>query len=149
MSLMKLQKLIDSGDSLSYRDKVAVIKSFEDKHGQYEITVVLDGKPTIFTKKDENAIGLWLDSFSIAVKIYEEEIEVKPKLLPAIKHRPDVVELYNENKGTLMNMSKMLLEDIERVRSDPKYVPQAKQVCNSINAIVNITKLQVQLLKGE
>lgn len=55
--------------------------------------------------------------------------------------------IYSENKDALANLSKLLLQDIEKVRADPGYVPQAKQICNSVNAIVNITRLQLQLLK--
>ena len=146
MSLMKLQKLIDSGEELTYRDKIAIIKSFEEKHGQYEIVVNLDGKPTIFTKQNEGSISLWLDSLTKTEKIEEVETRLITTKLPANKIRNQLPDLYMENKDVMVNLSKMLLEDIEKVRKDPNYVPQAKQVCNSINTIVNITKLQVQLL---
>lgn len=53
MSLIKLQKLIDNKEQLDYRGSVAIIKSFDNKHDEYEIIVELNGKNTVFIKKDE------------------------------------------------------------------------------------------------
>jgi hypothetical protein len=47
----------------------------------------------------------------------------------------------------LTEATSMTAADIERVRNTPEYVTQAKQVCNNISAIVNITRLQLQLVQ--
>jgi hypothetical protein len=59
----------------------------------------------------------------------------------------DEAQLYNENKKTFQNLSAILLADIEKVRTDPGYVNQAKQISNSVNTLLNLTRLQLQLLK--
>lgn len=152
MSLIKLQKLIDSSEQLVYRDQIAVIKSFENKRGTYEIIVELDHVLTVFTKQNEEVISLWLENFKPACVEAHEcfDLKVNPQVdkatLPAKFSPRAEPAIYTENKEALTNLSKALLEDIEKVRRDPAYVAQAKQICNSVNTIVNITKLQLQLL---
>lgn len=153
MSLIKLQKLIDSGKQLVYRDQIAVFKSFENKRGVYEIIVELDHVPTIFNKQNEEKIEIWLSNFTPAVieddKNSEMEVstQVYTAKLPVNNYQPAEATIYAENKEALLNLSKILFADIEKVRAEPGYVPQAKQICNSVNAIVNITRLQLQLVK--
>jgi hypothetical protein len=147
MSLLKLQKLIESGETLIYRGKVAVIKSYDLKHGNYEIIVDVDNKPMIFTKQTEEHISLWLVNFTQpeAAGNIEESVVVIPKS----KDKPSLPDVYTENKKQMQSLSQILLEDIQKVRDNPSYVAQAKQVCNSVNAIVNITKLHIIMTKHE
>ncbi|HZK94396.1 MAG TPA: hypothetical protein VFC67_09330 [Prolixibacteraceae bacterium] len=155
MSLLKLQNFIDSSEQLVYRDQLAVIRSFENKRGVYEIVVELDNAPTIFRKQSEEMISLWLENFKPAIIDVEEcyELKVNPQVdevkLPAKFSPRAEPAIYTENKQALINLSKALLEDIDKVRKDPTYVAQAKQICNSVNTIVSITKLQLQLLTKE
>ncbi len=147
MSLLKLQKLIESGETLIYRGKVAVMKSFENKHGSFEILVDIDKKPTIFTKQTEENIGLWLANFTTPEAIQEpDETVIVSSPAKRVNSLPNI---YTENRTQMQTLSQMLLEDINKVRADPGYVAQAKQVCNSVNAIVNITKLQIQMIDRE
>jgi hypothetical protein len=150
MSLVRIKELIRSGEKLDYKGQPARILSCEFKYGAFSIEVELNGEPVVFKKLNEKAIGHWLENFK---KINGKEADPQPELintnLPARNNNPNAPAIYMENKDALVNLSKMLLSDIEKVRQDPKYVPQAKQVCNSINAIVNITKLQLQLLKDQ
>jgi hypothetical protein len=152
MSLARLKKLINDGEKLTYKGQTARILSCEHKYGTFSIEVELNGEQVVFKKLNEKAIGTWLENF-IPAAVEDADVqdqEILNSKLPAVNgknHR--VPEIYIENKEALTSLSKMLLEDIEKVRLDPRYVPQAKQVCNSINAIVNITKLQLQLLGGK
>ena len=152
MSLVKLQNFIDSSEQLVYRDQIAVIRSFENKRGVYEIVVELDHIPTIFKKQNEEVISLWLENFKPASIAADEcfDLKVNPQVdkptLPATFSPRAEPAIYTENKQALINLSQSLLEDIEKVRRDPSYVAQAKQICNSVNTIVNITKLQLSLL---
>lgn len=144
MSLLKLQKMIDDGRTYYYRGQTAVIKSFDASHGEIEIIVELNGKPQKFIKESEEKIGLFLESFTV-VPVVEESVPAKPeKNLPAQKNY--VPEIYQESKETFRTLSDILLEDIKKVRTNPEYVGQAKQVCNNVSALVNITKLQLEML---
>jgi hypothetical protein len=147
MSLLKLQKMIDSCKTYCYRDQTAVIKSFESRPNGFEIVVEIYGKPQIFLKETEEKISLFLENFEeLPVVTEAEEIHN----LPAT-NKPNTVyvpEIYTETKSLFKSLSDKLLEDIDKVRDKPEYVNQAKQVCNNVSAIVNITKLQLQLLQN-
>ena len=146
MSLLKLQKMIDDGRTWYYRGQPAVIKSFDASHGEIEILVELNGQPQKFVKETEEKIGLFLESFTV-VPVVEESLPAKPETrhpTPKI-HLP---EIYQETKETFKSLSDILLEDIKKVREKPEYVGQAKQVCNNVSALVNITKLQLEMIKN-
>jgi len=147
MSLLKLQKMIDGGRTWYYRGQAAVIKSFDASHGDIEILVELDGKPQKFIKESEEKIGLFLTSFK-EVPVIEETLPAQTQSqVPATRNY--LPEIYTESKETFKTLSGILLEDIQKVRKDPAYVGQAKQVCNNISALVNITKLQLDMLRKD
>ncbi len=151
MSLLKLQQMIDSGKTYYYRQQPAVIKSFDTVHGEIEILVELDGQPQKFIKENEAKLDLFLVCFKEVpvVDIIEAEVQTNGKNLPADQRQQKYVpDLYVESKGSFKSLTDLLMADIEKVRSDPGYVNQAKQVCNNVSAIVNITKLQLQLLQN-
>lgn len=147
MSLKKLQQMIDSDKEYIYRGQKAVISGYQMDHGQYVIYVEILGKTEYFTKETEEKIGLFLECF--------KEVEVEPAIVRGkeesgvtVLHKSEKLPLlYLETKDNLRSLTSMLLSDIEKVRDNPAYVGQAKQVCNNVSAIINITKLQLQLLQ--
>lgn len=146
MSLIKLQKLIESGQTMMYRGKTAIVKSYELKHGTYEILVELDKKPTIFSKSTEENISLWMANLLPITIENEKSVSVDTIQQPSNYVHLDI---FTENKKQMTTLSEILLSDIQKVRNDPNYVAQAKQVCNAVNTIVNITKIQILMVKGE
>lgn len=146
MSLIKLQQMVESKEKHMYRGQVAVFKSWEHKHGNIEVIVDLDGKPSVFTKSTEETVKLWLSNFKHIEEADTSELASVALVQP---HKMQHVDIFSENRKQMSTLSQVLLEDIEKIRKDPAYVAQAKQVCNTVNAIVNITKLQIQMIKGE
>lgn len=147
MSLLKLQQMIDSGKTYYYRQQPAVIKSFDAVHNEIEILVEINGHPQKFIKENEGKIGLFLSCFTEIPVVEDVEAQSSKSNLPATNKTTFVPEIYTETKGLFTSLSQKLLEDIDKVREKPEYVGQAKQVCNNVSAIVNITKLQLQLLQ--
>lgn len=146
MSLLKLQQMIDGGKTYYYRDQTAVIKSFENRGAEFEILVEIFGEPQIFAKENEEKLSLFLSCFKELPVITETE-EINN--LPA-NNKPKTVyvpEIYSNTKDIFKTLTDKLLEDIDKVRGNPEYVNQAKQVCNNVGAIVNLTRLQLQLLQ--
>lgn len=137
MSLVKLQKMIDSGKTYYYRNQATVIKGFDSVHGEIEILVEINGQPQKFIKEDETKLEHFLTCFTEIPETRNDQL--------MIAYRQTIFE---ESKEQFKSLTTMLVDDITKVRNDPKYVNQAKQVCNNISAIVNITKLQMQLLKN-
>lgn len=146
MSLLKLQQMIDSGKTYYYRQKPSVIKSFDTVHDEIEILVEINGNPQKFIKENEEKIGLFLACFTEIPVVEDTEVLQSNKNLPAPKKENFVPVIYTDTKDTFKSLTDLLMSDIEKVRNDPKYVNQAKQVCNNVSAIVNITKLQMQMI---
>lgn len=170
MSLLKLQQMIDSGKTYYYRDQPAVIKSYESRSNGFEILVEIYGKPSIFIKENEEKISLFLECFKeLPVVTETEEINHQiPDLNPLSKPLPNLRAeemnsqvpamnkpktevslplLFVETRNMFSELAKGLIADSEKVRQHPEYIPQAKQVCNNVNAIVNIARLQFQLIQ--
>lgn len=149
-ALIKLEAML--GKTYYYRNQPAVIKSFDNSTGEFELLVEVNGHPTKFYKTGEEALGLFLSNFTEVEVAEDETPEVKTeqsKQTGMARIKTPETELYEENKKTFSTLSEMLLNDIEKVRSTPEYVPQAKQVSNSVNALVNLTKLQLQLVRNQ
>ena len=148
MSLLKLQQMANGGKTYYYRNQPAVIKSFDASHaGEIEILVEINGEPQKFIKENEEKIGLFLACFTEIPVVEEVEVQSGKSNLPATNRTAFVPEIYTESKEQFKSLTTLLMADIEKVRTDPSYVPQAKQVCNNVSAIVNITKLQMQMIK--
>jgi len=144
MSLVALQKIIDSGETYYYHGKPIVVKSFDQRRDEIEILVEIDGQPQKFIKEDEKKIGFFIEALKTVPEVRDEDLTAN---LPATKPA-QVPVLYLEMKDTMKTLTDKLIADIDKVREDPNYVPQAKQVCNNVSAIVNITRLQLQLLQN-
>lgn len=143
-TLFKLQSMIDK--TYWYRNEKAVIRSFDNSTGEFELIIEIDGQPKKFLKTTEQKLELFLANFHEVEQIHEEPEPVH-NAMPMLPEN-ESAKLYTENKQVFTNLSQVLMEDIERVREKPEYVGQAKQVSNSVNALVNLTKLQLQLIKN-
>lgn len=144
-TLIKLEKMV--GKPLYYRGDTAVIKSFDNFNEETEIIIDIAGKPVKFIKTSEEKLNLFLSNFTEIQVISDEVSQPKPAILPALIEN-DEMKLYAESKQVFSQLSATLLNDIEKVRTDPGYVNQAKQISNSVNTLVNLTKLQLQLIKS-
>jgi hypothetical protein len=149
MSLQKLQQMIDSKKQFTYRNQTAVIKEFSTIHGQIEVQVEINGQQQAFIKENEAKLGLFLDCFQ-EIKPDDVSVQTIEPQTPVVQ-RPQkfAPDLYVESKGQFKSLTDILMADIEKVRKDPEYVHQAKQVCNNVSAIVNITRLQIQMLQNK
>lgn len=59
--------------------------------------------------------------------------------------KAQVVHLSSISKNHLEALRDTLLNNIEKVKQDAKYVPQAKEISNSINSIINLAKLEIEM----
>ena len=146
---MKLQQMIDSGKTYIYRDQHIKLERYDVTHNEIEIFAIVNGIPQQFIKENEIKLAVFLDNFKEVETVEEEETEVEEiQTLPKKKIVYEPV-IYQETKNQFKNLTQMLMDDINKVREKPEYVNQARQVCNNVSAIINITKLQLQLLKND
>jgi hypothetical protein len=144
-ALIKLESMI--GKPYYYRNQPVVIKRYDNSHDDIEIWVEVDGKPKQFLKPSEEKLELFLANFTEVETVNEPEQKQRESSVPAIPKNQEN-ELFKQTQNTFSELSTMLMDDIKKVREKPEYVSQAKQVCNSVNAMVNMTKLQMQILKN-
>lgn len=53
-----------------------------------------------------------------------------------------------EDAGRMQTLEDILMESIDKVRQDPSYISQAKQISNAANTLVNITKTKIMIMRG-
>lgn len=57
------------------------------------------------------------------------------------------VEVIQQTNGLINTLQKTLLDNIEKVKNDKEYIKQANVVNSSVNALIGMAKLQLQVEK--
>jgi hypothetical protein len=104
-------------------------------------------KITIATKEQwfDFEAGDELYNFLRQCKEWKDEQAVVPAAAPT--DSLGLAKANTKSNNQLAALRGILLEDIERLRTDPAYVPVAKQTVNNINAILHTVKIEIQLRK--
>ena len=137
MSKVKIKKL-----------EAMIGKSWADKSGQEFkfLSVNIDGDMcTIAT--DSN----WLKTSSYDIDVFVE----KYTLIPS-REVSNALPIHHDNKPTHLQSSVMpndtmtklrdtLLANIEKVKEDREYIPQAKMISDSINSLIGLAKIEIDL----
>lgn len=58
-----------------------------------------------------------------------------------------MMQLFTGNKGNMTNLESVLMDNINKVKSDPKFLGQAKQINSDVNAILKIQKTKLEIVK--
>ena len=137
---------ITSKQQYNYRGQLVIFKSINDHpQGIVFIDVLIDGKPQTFEKEKGDTLDLFLANFKPV--IVEEERESKPKSdLPALVSPHPGPVILQKHSNAFDKIANMLMEDMEKLRGNPEYVPQAKQSANTANAIINLAKLELDMM---
>jgi len=143
-----LNQKIRSGKKYIYHKDVIIIKGFREHSGIFLLTCSKKGNEIIIQKDDIEKVEIFLNSL---IEFEDNLPEIETKVLDVQTNLPDRItgktsEIFQKNKVAFESLSNILLDDINKVREDPKYVPQAKQVANSAQTIVNLVKLQIEIL---
>lgn len=72
--------------------------------------------------------------------------EFAPSDAPAAKDSSTMVAV-NNTSNIVESLRQTLLENIELVKKDIGYIPQATAINNSVNSIINLSKLQMDAIK--
>jgi hypothetical protein len=94
------------------------------------------------------------DKGTINIVTKQKTIKIKSAELPAFlesllpvddTNTTAVAVVSKETGGLLTTLQETLLDNIERVKADPGYIKQANTVNSSVNALVGMAKLRVQV----
>jgi len=81
--------------------------------------------------------------------VSEKPKKFSPKELTETK-KPVIVKPETNDVSDIISVLKtLILDDIDRIKKDPNYVHQAKAVNNHVNSVINLAKLQYEILKNK
>jgi len=66
---------------------------------------------------------------------------------PSAGQKAKAVQVFQNDSNQIENLEKMVMDNIEKVKDDPDYLPQAKAVTNNVNTMIKMTKLKIEMLK--
>ena len=149
--IQQLKELI--GRKFSYKDKDILIKNVKRVSGVY--VVLTDNKTYNFF---ESEVSFFLKEIVEVprVKLKEgvlekRQLELKNVSIQEKKHELNTNKMENNEKNivpiqeTNLNVRNVLLETLDKVRSDKSYIPQANAICNVVAQMINIQKLELSI----
>jgi hypothetical protein len=149
--IQQLKELI--GRKFSYKDKDILIKNVKRVSGVY--VVLTDSKTYNFF---ETEVPFFLKEIVEIprVKLKEgvlekRQLELKNVSIQEKKHELNTNKMENNEKNIVpiqeanINVRNVLLETLEKVRTDKSYIPQANAICNVVAQMINIQKLELSI----
>jgi len=125
-------ELLVKGATYRYKKRNCVLADIQIEDGV--ATLHLDySDEAEFVKKDWAEYEKWIHEFTF--------VKGPASLVPAVAPSIETTSLINQIKTKL-------LSDIDKVREDKTYIPQAKQACNTTNTLLNLVKLEVIIRRG-
>lgn len=149
--IQQLKELI--GRKFSYKDKDILIKNVKRVSGVY--VVLTDNKTYNFF---ESEVSFFLKEIVEVPRVELKEgvlekrqLELKNVSIQEKKHELNTNKMENNEKNIVpiqeanLNVRNVLLETLDKVRSDKSYIPQANAICNVVAQMINIQKLELSI----
>ena len=135
--LDKLNQL--TGITFEYKGKNIVISKVKYVGTCY---VVLTNRQTMNFFENE------VETFISELKPFEEKLKIVPIQVKKDELNPIKMEENQKNIVPIQenNLSEILLDTIEKVQKDKTYINQANAICNVVSQMINIKKLELQIL---
>jgi hypothetical protein len=147
----QLKELI--GRKFSYKDKEILIKNIKKVSGVY--VILTDNKTYNFF---ESEVPFFLKEIVEVprVKLKEGVLEKRQLELKNVSIQEKKLELNtnkmdNNEKNIVsiqedsLNVRNVLMETLNKVRTDKSYIPQANAICNVVAQMINIQKLELSI----
>jgi hypothetical protein len=133
-----LQKLIDLiGKEFEYRGKNIIITKVKYVGTSF---VVFTNRQTM--NFFENEVEPFINEL--------QQVKVKNVSIQGKKHELNTNKMEENEKNIVSiqenNLSEILLDTIEKVQKDKTYINQANAICNVVSQMINIKKLELQIL---
>lgn len=149
--IQQLKELI--GRKFSYKDKEILIKNTKRVSGVY--VVITDKKTYNFF---ESEVPFFLREIveipRVKLKdgvLEKRQLELKNVSIQAKKHELNTNKMENNEKNIVpiqeanLNVRNVLMETLDKVRTDKSYIPQANAICNVVAQMINIQKLELSI----
>lgn len=149
--IQELKELI--GRKFSYKDKEILIKNTKRVSGVY--VVITDKKTYNFF---ESEVPFFLREIveipRVKLKdgvLEKRQLELKNVSIQGKKHELNTNKMENNEKNIVpiqeanLNVRNVLIETLDKVRTDKSYIPQANAICNVVAQMINIQKLELSI----
>lgn len=129
----KLDDLI--GREWMYNGRTVNVRGYTIKDG--EIRVKTENHPIVFP---ESKAGEELKNFL--------ETEAGPGITKrGAKESNMAVQVFEHDSKQMSSLEEIIMDNIQKVKDDPKYVPQAKVITNNVNTMINLNKQKIEMIK--
>ena len=141
---IKLEQM--KSNSYEYADQTHLVASYKvnvtDK--QFELKTNLKTFKRHFSEAEQ-----FFSRFSLVAgeKKPAEKIQPIEQAQPSQETSVALVEPPAPNIGIADELIKILKENITKVKSDAKFIPQAQQISSSVTQIINIERLRLDMMK--
>lgn len=130
----KLQAMMGKHFKNKHNDDVVKFLSFKEAGDQITVATDVDW---IITSPFE--LSIFFAQYQEVVVSEKGEVS-KPPSTELITIRSEVVP-----GNTLNDLRNILLDNIKKVQENRDYVPQAKEISNSIGQIINLAKVEIEM----
>lgn len=128
----KLDNLI--GKSWMYNGRNIHVKGVNQMNS--EIRVITEGRPIVFSiEKAEDKLEEFLP------------VEEGPGTIKNPEARDLAIQVFEKDKGQMNSLEDIIMDNIKKVKEDPKFVQQAKVVNSSVQTLLNVNKQKIEMLK--
>lgn len=128
------------GKTFVYGNKPYKILNYSIDDNREKVSIQTDKK---FFERNYDSVEEFLKYFEPIIE--PEETETQPEVL-VITNQVST-EVFTEKNDLAKDLIGILRENIEKVRKDKNYIPQAQAINNNVNSIINVTKMQLDVYK--
>lgn len=108
-----------------------------------------DRREIVTVRTDKRLFERGYESAEEFLTYWDPVIEVKTEELPAVRENNEVSTevVFQENNNLVKDLITILRENIDKVKKDKNYIPQAQAINANVNSIINVTRMQLDVHK--
>jgi hypothetical protein len=122
------------GKTFSYKNENIIITKYKDVNGTNVVVFCNDRPKNFLYSEIQTFLSDLRDPFD------------KVSFSPAISIPTQEITTFQPTKDN-QTLKETLMETLEKVKKDPKYIPQAHAVCNVVAQMVNIQKEELKMIQ--
>lgn len=116
------------------------MKHFDGREFMFHTYREEKGKITIVTNSE------WLETTVFDIQVFLESFtEIPQDSVPIYKPEQKLPVLKTVNNETPSKLCEILLDNIEKVKNDRDYIPQASAISNAAQVIINLARLEIEM----
>jgi hypothetical protein len=134
------------GKSFVYGETLHQLIDYSIDDVREKVTIKTDKK---LFDRNYDSVAEFLTYFKLVVEAetIDESNQVERSIVTTNNQIVQSSAVYEEHAALAKDLIGILKENINKVRTDKNYIPQAQAINNNVNSIINVTKLQLDVYK--